>query len=218
VHFLDSWRGLGLAELARLVWTAGLLGLAALMPGRRAARFAALGIGLAVPFLPELEAGWLVRAGWLVLWLAVAWEVGRPDLGESARPAVRGGSLESGAVSVLLGLALLLLLGAALARQDLPVEAGRRAAFALLVMCLGLVHLMLRHHVRRAALAFAALALGLQMLDGAARAAELAGTGRSNGAALLAGAVAVSLAARLGRARERSTGIALVSGAHDLHD
>jgi len=89
---------------------------------------------------------------------------------------------------------------------------------ALLLIGLGTLHLMLRGHVRRAAIAFASLGLGLQVLDGAARGAELPGSAPARGGVWLATAIAVALVVRLGHARERFAGSPWVSDAHDLHD
>jgi hypothetical protein len=218
MHFIDTWIALDLGDIARLLWPVALLVLATFAPGGRVARFVAIGLAIAMPFMKELGTPWPITAGWVALWLAVAWVVGRTDRELAPPPRAHAGGLESGTVGLLLGLSLLLLLGAAIARQDLEPEAGRRSSYAVLVLCLGLVHLMLRRHVRRAAFAFAVLGLGLQILDGAARAAEIPGVPATNGAALLASAIAVSLVAKLGFVRERFAGSPWVGDAHDLHD
>jgi hypothetical protein len=77
---------------------------------------------------------------------------------------------------------------------------------------------MLRGHVRRAAIAFAALGLGLQVLDGTSRSTELAGSAPARAEVWLATAMTVALVTRLGHARERYAGSPWVSDAHDLHD
>ena len=110
------------------------------------------------------------------------------------------------------------LLIAAVARQDLSPEDGRRASYGLLLLGLGLLHLMLRRHVRRAIVGFGALGLGFQVLDGAARGAQVALGALAQGPPLLATTIAVALAIRLARGRERHASSAWVSDAHDLHD
>jgi lipopolysaccharide export LptBFGC system permease protein LptF len=105
-----------------------------------------------------------------------------------------------------------------LARQDLDPAVGRQVVMAILLLGLGVLHLVLRRHVRRAAVAFAALGLGLQVLDGAARGSELAGSAPPTPAIWLATAITVALVVKLGRARERFAGGPWVSDAHDLHD
>ena len=62
-----------------------------------------------------------------------------------------------------------------MARLDLDGELTRRASGGVLLVALGLVHLMLRRHAVRAAAAFAAMGLGLQLLDGAVRAVVVGG-------------------------------------------
>ncbi len=218
MHFLESWLALDIVDLARLAWPVALLVLATVVPGRRVARLAAFGVALAMPFMRELGSPWPLSIGWLALWLAVSWLAGRPGPASASAAPARAGGVESGTVGLMLGLGLLLLLAVAVARQDLPAESSRRASYGLAVLGLGLLHLMLRRHVRRAAIAFATLGLGLQILDSAARAREIEGVARSNGSALLASAIAVSLVARLGLARERFAGSPRVSDAHDLHD
>jgi hypothetical protein len=77
---------------------------------------------------------------------------------------------------------------------------------------------MTRGHARRAGGGFASLGLGLQILDGAARAAQVPATLPPEGAVLLATTVAVALSFRVAISRERLAGTAWVSDAHDLHD
>jgi hypothetical protein len=72
--------------------------------------------------------------------------------------------------------------------------------------------------VTRGAFAVATMGLGLQALEQAARDGALP-SGEPAGAAIWAGtALAVALAARVARVREREAGSAWVSDAHDLHD
>jgi hypothetical protein len=77
---------------------------------------------------------------------------------------------------------------------------------------------MLRRHAARAATAFAAMGLGLQLLQGAVRTVVTAGGAPPDGLPLGATALAVVLAARIGAVRIATTGSAWVSDAHDLHD
>jgi hypothetical protein len=218
VEFLASWSELSLFDLVRLLAPAALLTAAAFLPGVRVARFAAVGVALLIPFLRELGASPLLTGAWTALWLLVAWGAGVPE-GAAPRPiAAARGAVESGTVGLMLGLLLLGLLMAAVARQDLSPEDSRRASYGVLLMVVGIIHLMLRRHARRAGVAFASLGLGLQVLDGAARAAQVPGTLSPGGAVLLATAVATALAMRVAGIREHLAGTAWVSDAHDLHD
>ena len=115
------------------------------------------------------------------------------------------------------GLALVVILEEGVARLDRGGALTRRASCGVLLIVLGLLHLMLRRHAVRAAAAFAAMGLGLQLLDGAVRSVSLGGTAPA-GLPLLATALAVALALRVGRAREAVAGSAWVGDAHDLHD
>ena len=218
MEFLASWSELSLFDLARLLTPAALLTAAAFLPGVRVARIAAVGVALLIPFLRELGASPLLTGAWTVLWLLVAWSAGVPE-GAARRPiAASRGAVESGTVGLLLGLLLLGLLIAAVARQDLSPEDARRASYGVLVLVLGIIHLMLRRHARRAGVAFASLGLGLQVLEGSARAAQVPGTLPPGGAVLLATAIATALAMRVAAIREHLAGTAWVSDAHDLHD
>jgi len=217
VHFLDVWLTLPPLALARLAAPVALLVIAIFMPGRIVARLTAIGVAVALPFLPELGAPPAVTAGWMMLWLGVGWQAGLPPAG-SPRSGARLHGLESGTIGVLLGPALLVLMVAAVARLDVDAETARRASYGVLLVCLGLVHLMLRRHIVRAATAFASMGLGLQALHGAARAPAAAGYGPGAGAPLLACALAVALAVRIGRMRDLVPGSPWVNDAHDLHD
>ena len=84
-------------------------------------------------------------------------------------------------------------------------------------MSLGLLHLMLRRHALRAAVAFGALGLGVQVLDGMARRGEV-GLGAPPAGVLIATAIAVAATVRLAGSRESTAGSAWVSDAHDLRD
>jgi hypothetical protein len=171
-----------------------------------------------MPFLGEAGPRWPIGVAWTLLWAGVAWRAGAGGRAVRNPVAARPGGVESGTVGLLLGLVLLALLVAAVARQDLSPEDGRRASYGLLVMCLGLLHLMLRRDALRATVAFAALGLGLQVLEAAARATLLAPEARDPGHVLVATAAAVALADRLARVRQQDAGSAWVSDAHDLHD
>jgi len=218
VALFKLWFGLPPHELLRLLLPAALLTLATVLPGRGVARAASLFVALALPFLRPLDTPAPLTAAWSALWLVVAWQVGLPAPANAPPMRRRPGAVESGAVGLLIGIALLLMMNASLARQDLEPRVGRRVVMALLLIGLGTLHLMLRGHVRRAAIAFASLGLGLQVLDGAARGAELPGSAPARGGVWLATAIAVALVVRLGHARERFAGSPWVSDAHDLHD
>jgi hypothetical protein len=195
-----------------------LLAASAFVPGRRIARGIAATFALFMPFMGEAGPRWPIGAGWALLWAGVAWRAGAGGRAVRNRVAARPGGAESGMVGLLLGLVLLALLVGAVARQGLSPEAGRRASYGLLIMCLGLLHLMLRRDALRATVAFAALGLGLQVLAAAARATLLAPEAHDPGHVLVATAVAVALADRLARVRQQDAGSAWVSDAHDLHD
>lgn len=217
MHFLDAWAALPRLELLRFAVPAALLLAAVLVPGRAPARLATLGLALSLPFLRGLAGPAWVTAGWVLLWLAISWQSGLPS-SRTARPGARLGGLESGTVALLLGPALFALLIAAVARLDLDAALTRRCSFGVLLVCLGLLHLMLRRHAVRAAAAFAAMGLGLQVVQGAVRTAVTTGGAPAAGLPLFASALAAALAMRVGGARVTAAGTAWVSDAHDLHD
>jgi hypothetical protein len=217
VHFLDAWAALPRPDLLRFGVPAALLLVAVLVPGRVMARLATLGLAVSLPFLPGSGASAWVTAGWVLLWLAIAWGAGLPS-SRAARSGARLGGLESGTVGLLLGAALLALLVAGVARLDLDAALTRRCSFGVLLVSLGFLHLMLRRHAVRAATAFAAMGLGLQWLQGAVRAVVTTGGGPPDGLPLAATTLVVVLAARVGAVRNTTAGSPWVSDAHDLHD
>jgi hypothetical protein len=219
MHFIDAWAELRATDLVRLLAPLGLLVVSAFLPGQRIGQLTAVGVALSLPFLKELGASPLLTAAWLLLWLLLGfWRPG--DAEEIAsRPLARaGGMLETGSVGLGLGLVLALLLIAAVARQDMSPEETRRASFGVALLSLGILHLMLRRHIRRAMTGFAAMGLGLQVLDGAAQSAQIQPAPTSAEFVLVATWLAVALALRVAIARERHAGTAWVSDAHDLHD
>ena len=218
MHLLEAWTSLGPFHLARLLALPGATLVATLLPGRQLARGSALVCGAGVVLLAEMAVPWWVRAAWGLLWLAVAWQAGlpeRPDL--SPRPPRRR-ALEAGAVALPLGLALLALMLAAVWRQTFEPDDARRASLGALLVGLGLLHLMMRRHVRRAALAIGALGVGLELLTAAARAADVAHEGAPAGSALLATALGITIVTRIADGRERYAGSVFVSDAHELQD
>jgi len=217
LHFVDAWVSLPPLDLIRLLLPAGFLVLAVFLPGRGPARLTALGVALCLPLVRELQVPPRLLAAWVALWIAIAWQAGRVTSGARRSLTTRLAGMEPGSVGLLLGLVLLVLLLAAVARQDLAPEETRRAAFGLLLIDLGLLHLMLRRHALRATVAFGALGLGVQVLDGMARAGEV-GVVASSPGVVLATAVAVAIAVRLAGSRERAAGTAWVTDAHDLRD
>ena len=172
MHFLDAWTELSPANLLRLAVPVGCLGVAVFVPGRFASRLSALALALATQLLTEHGDSLLLRLGWSLLWLVVAWQSGR-SLAPARQPhATRLGGLEAGTVGLMLAPALLVLMVSVVARLDLPPEAGRRASYGLLLVTLGVLHLMLRRHALRATVGLAALGFGVQVLESAARAAS----------------------------------------------
>jgi hypothetical protein len=217
VHFLDAWTTLPRLDLLRFGVPAALLLVAVLAPGRMLARLATLGLALSVPFLRGSGASIWITAGWVLLWLAIAWRAGLPSR-RTVRSGARLGGIESGTVGLLLGVALLALLIAGVARLDLDDALTRQCSFGVLLVSLGFVHLMLRRHAVRAVTAFAAMGLGLQLLQGAVRTVVTTGGAPPAGLSLVATTLAVVLAARIGAVRITTSGSAWVGDAHDLHD
>jgi hypothetical protein len=225
-HFRDAWTPLSGLDLARMLLPPAFVLLAALLPGRAMARLSAAGVGLSLLVAPGLELPGGVRAGWTLLWLVIAWLAGRPAARPDDEEAERGrggdrpraGGLEGGAVGLLLAPLLLVLLLAVVAQLDLRATATRTASVGVALVSFGVLHLMVRRHLVRAAVAFASIALGLELLDAVAGAAWLAGHGPGAGGPLLAATIATGLSARLARGRERAGGTAWVGDAHDLHD
>jgi hypothetical protein len=220
MQILDAWAALSPADLARLLGVPAALVVAALLPGRAVTRIAAILVALLVLRSPELGGPWIVSLGWALLWGLVAWRTGAGDGengGSRARRHARLG-LESGIIALPLGAALVALLLAALARQQFDLLDARRASVGALAVGAGVLHLMLRRHVRRAAVAFAGVGLGLELLAASARAVDPAGEGPPPGAALLATSITVGLVLRVASARERAAGSPYVSDAHDLRD
>jgi hypothetical protein len=219
MHFIDAWAELRATDMVRLLAPLALLVVSAFLPGQRLGQLTALGVALSIPWLRELGASPWLTAAWMLLWLLLAfWRPGDPE--EIARrPLARaGGMLEIGSVGLALALVLALLLIAAVARQDMSPEETRRASFGAALLALGILHLMLRRHIRRAMTGFAAMGFGLQVLDGAAQSAQIQPAPTSAQFLLAATWVAVALALRVAIARERHAGTAWVSDAHDLHD
>ena len=218
MEFLDCWTELALPDLLRLLAPALFLTVATLLPGVRIVRLAAIGVALTIPLVEELGVSPRFTLAWSALWLLIAWGA-RGQEGAARRPlAARHGVLETSTVGLLLGLVLMTLLIAAVARQALSPEEARRASYGALLLMLGLLHLMLHGHVRRAGVAFGSLGLGLQVLESAAREAQVFVAINPGGSVLLATVLAAALAMRVAANRERLAGTAWVSDAHDLHD
>jgi hypothetical protein len=217
VHFLDAWAALPRLDLLRFGVPAALLLVAVLAPGRVMARIATLGLAVSLPFLRESGTSVWVTAGWVLLWLAIAWRAGLPS-SRTARSGAGSGGLESGTVGLLLGAALLALLIAGVARLELDAAMTRQCSFGVLLVSLGFLHLMLRRHSVRATTAFAAMGLGLQLMQGAVRTVVTTGGAPPDGLPLAATTLTVVLAARIGAVRNTTAGSPWVSDAHDLHD
>lgn len=186
---------------------------AVFLPGRRVARVASLGVAASV-LIAQVFPLWPLGLMWAALWGAIAWAVGL----EHGPRGFRAGGAESGVIGLLIGMALLALLIAGTLRQNLPARETSDVAGGLLLVALGLIHLMLRRNAVRAAIGFASLGMGLQVLLLTARRASLDTSPAHPVAVTLATAIAAALAIRVGRARRADLGSALVSDAHDLHD
>lgn len=219
MHFLDAWLEISPLDLARLLAPLALLTASAFLPGLRVGQVTAIGVGLSLPWLRELGAPPVVVGAWVALWLLIgSWRPGDPE-DTARRPlAQTRGAAETHTVGLALGLALTLLLLAAVARQDMSPEDTRRISLGAALLSTGILHLMLRRHIRRAMTGFAAMGLGLQVLEGAARTAQVGPSPHTPTALLVATALGVGLALRVAIARERHAGTAWVSDAHDLHD
>ncbi len=217
--FFESWTQLPPPELLRWLLPLAFMAVLVMMPGRRVARIMAFGTGIALAIVPEILAPTPLRLAWVVLWAGVAWGVtSAPAPRRGAVLSRRVGLLESGSVGLLLGIALLTLLLIAIARQDLPDDASRRATYGIVVLCLGLLHLMLRRHTVRAAIALAMLGLGLQIVERVARESLVAASVAPDYGIVLATALTCALAVRIGHTRERVATSPWVGDAHDLHD
>ena len=219
MHFLDAWLELSPLDLARLLAPVGLLTASAFLPGLKVGQVTAMGVAATIPLLREMAAPPVMVAAWVLLWLLIGvWRPG--DREETARrPLARArGVAETHTVGLALGLAVTLLLIAAVARQDMSPEETRRASLGAALLSTGILHLLLRRHIRRAMTGFAAMGLGLQVLDGAAQGAAIGPPPSSAAALLVATWLGVALALRVAIARERHAGTAWVSDAHDLHD
>lgn len=218
MHLLEAWTSLGPFHLARLLALPGAMLVAVLLPGRVLARGAALIGGAGVLLLPEFAVPWWTRAAWVALWLVIAWQSGKADRADALAAPARRRGVEAGAVALPLGLALLALMLAAVWRQTFEPEDARRASLGALLVGLGLLHLMMRRHVRRAVLAIGSLGVGLEMLTASARAADVVHEGAPAGTALLAALLAITLVVRVAEGRARYAGSLFVSDAHELQD
>jgi len=218
VHFLDAWRELSAVDLVRLLAPAALLIAATTLPGARIVRIAGIGVALLLPGLRELASPGLQVAGWCALWLFLAWRATGEREGEMEPLTSSRGLFETSTISLFLGAVLALMLVIAVGRQDLSPEDARRASWGILVLMVGILHLMLRRHARRAAVGFGAMGLGLQVLDGAARGAQIPMGLAPSGSILVGTALAVLIVLRIARARELHAGSPWVHDAHDLHD
>lgn len=217
MHFLDAWRTAPplelLATLALLVVLAVPLFVRHWQALWLVALLSANQVRIVIPARTPL----LLSGGWFLLWLFVALFSQREWVRGERTPG-HGGRLESGLIGLSLGLAFLALLVIGVARQDLAGDPTRRVTLALVVMAIGLVHLMLHRHIRRAAFGLVTLGFGVQLLELAAGALQLPGTYHAAPGVLIGTALAASAALRLGEGREAATGSPWVSDAHELHD
>jgi hypothetical protein len=214
MRFLESWTVLPLLDLIRLTLpVAGTL-LMVILPGRRAAGVAAALVTIGVALTPDLIPSFWLQIAWVGLWLALT----ALTFGGQSPKVRRLGFFESSVIGMILGVGLLVLLLAAIERQALPHDEARRATIGLTLLALGLLHLMMRRHTVRAGLAFAALGLGLQVIEVAAWGSLMPGSAGPPAVVWFATLVAVTLAVRIGHIRERVAGSPWVGDAHDLHD
>lgn len=218
MHLLHAWTSLALADLVRLLALPIAVALATFLPGRRVARVTAGVVAACMLLMAELGGAWWVRAGWAATWTVLAVWVGRGAAESATGREPRRAGFEAWVLGLPLGVGVMLLLLAALSRQQLAPEASRLALSGVLLVSFGLLHLLTRRHVRRAAIAFAALALGLELLAAAVRALDVLHEGAPAGAALAAAVLGSALLLRLADAREFRAHAPLVSDAHDLHD
>ena len=218
MHLLAAWTSLGTFDLLRLLGIPAAVLVAALLPGRVVARAAALAVAVAAALLAEIAAPWYVRAGWPLVWLLGAWVAGAPDATPRPARAPRRATFEAGLLALTLGLAIALLLLVAASRPALEPAGARTTSLGALLVGFGLLHLMLRRHLRRALVAFAALGLGLELLTAAARSTDALHAGAPPGGALAAALVAIAIAHRVAGSRERWAGSPFVADAHELHD
>jgi len=216
MRFLDAWRQLHGGDVLGFVLPVAFMGLLVFLPGRILARIAAAGVALGILVLPGMVEPLPLRLGWVALWGGIAWGVrSAPARGRSGR---RIGLLETGGVGLTLAIALLAVLMVAIGRADLDEAVARAASYGVFVLCLGLLHLMLRRHIVRLAIGLAMMGFGLQLLSGVAQVASAPAGAPDTYAILLATVLACALAVRIGRTRERVAGSAWVGDAHDLHD
>lgn len=218
MHLLHAWTSLPLLDLVRLLALPVAVALATFLPGRAVARVAAAAVAMCALGFVELGGSWLLRAGWATVWVVIAVWVGRQGPESAIGREPRRAALEAWVLGLPLGLGVMLLLLAALSRQVLPPEASRLALIGVLLVSFGMLHLLTRRHVRRAASAFAALALGLEALAASVRSIDVLHEGAPAGAALAAAVLGSAVLMRLAHAREFSAHAPLVSDAHDLHD
>ncbi len=217
MHLLDAWLTLPPGDLLRLLLMPIAAALATFLPGRRIARWAAVLMAVGSLGSAEIGGSWLVRAGWAGLWAGLAWWVGREGADSELHEPKRE-RFEAWVLGFPLGIGVLLLLLAALSRQVLPDDASRSAQIGVSLLALGMLHLLTRRHIRRAVLAFAFIAFGIEALSAAVRAIDVLQEGSPSGAALAGAFVVFALLIRLTHARESLARAPLVSDAHDLHD
>ncbi len=218
MRFLHLWLDLEPAELARLVLPVALLALSIFLPGRRTARWTAIAVAGSLLLAEGVAPEGGFRYVWVFLWLVVARLAGGSrGPGRGAAPP-RSAGIEAWTIGLPLGLVLLALLVAAVAREDLSAPHVRRATLGVALIGVGLLQLMLRRDALRAMLAFGALGMGLNALDLVAYDVLLPTDRTSAWAMPAATAAAITLVARLAYVRRRDAGSSWVSDAHDLHD
>ena len=215
MHFLDAWTELTLAESVAL--GAPVL-LAMVSLALNDLRWAGWAAGL-------IPLGVLARSGawsdpypwlWLIAGIGVGLRVSQAPRA-AGRPHVRAGVEVALLATLLVGASIAAILFA-VAQQPFAPDDVRDATLGVLLVATGLLHLVLRRHLARGALAFFTVGSGLAVLGRVANGSLPAP--RALGAATIFATtiVAVAIAMRSARTRSDAAGSVWVGAAHDLHD
>ena len=216
MHFLDAWIGLTLGESVALGMPV-LLALLAL--ALNDVRWAGWMAGLVPLPLLVRPGGWNDPYAWLWSLAGVAiivrirpWPNAAPG-----RPRVRAGVEVTLLATLLVGASSAMVVFA-LAQQPFAPDDVRDATLGVVLTAIGLLHLVLRRHLARGALAFFTVGLGLAVLGRVANDSLPAPVVLGGATVLVATLVAVAVAMRSARTRTDAAGSVWVGAAHDLHD